>query len=298
MKEPKLRILVVDDNPKTTSILKDLLEKQCCEVYVLKSPSEAFSFLEKNRYVDIVITGIQIRELDKQEVLKMYRLINPDLYIIYLFDIHCTQTIVEALNRGANDYLEKPINENRLISILDRAWHFLRENRTREGISEYLDHFILTLTLQSGALNIGQLQEYLRTSIHNYTYMNYRYILNILQAVEEAVLNAHEHGNLELKSEWKDIFDEEGKSTLFEKIKDEQLSNEVFANRKVMIKIIIKPAFVQITIKDDGTGFCTCKKSLTNVYQEYGKGIAIMNHLMDSVKFNNIGNQVTIRKYS
>ena len=129
-------------------------------------------------------------------------------------------------------------------------------------------------------------------------------------ALEEATLNAHEHGNLELESAWKEQLSEDQTVTLFAKIKQDRLQDNNFSQRKLQIELNINQSEIQISIEDSGEGFDTelyltrgvngdpvaVARERHQAGRVGGLGIMLMLKCLDNLEYNYAGNMVKLTK--
>lgn len=115
---------------------------------------------------------------------------------------------------------------------------------------------------------------------------------------QEAITNSVEHGNLGLKSEWREEFDKDGIDR-YAMLKAERLKEPIYANRTVEIQLwVIGPELV-ISLHDEGEGFDTEK---VRSYQDdrpeavHGRGIRILSEVMDSVFYADGGRRLVLRR--
>lgn len=120
--------------------------------------------------------------------------------------------------------------------------------------------------------------------------------LQIRLALQEALRNACEHGNLELDSRWKEEWS--GSTDKFSVVRRERLADPHFADRMVSVTSWFDGEAVEIVVKDQGSGF-----SVTNVHQAkkneiscFGRGLTLMKHAVDEVRFSCGGSEVTLIK--
>jgi anti-sigma regulatory factor (Ser/Thr protein kinase) len=120
--------------------------------------------------------------------------------------------------------------------------------------------------------------------------------LKVRLAVQEAVLNAFEHGNLELESHWKD--EKVGESDRFSVVRQERLADSQFANRMVTITSWFDGHVVEIVVKDQGRGFDPTKpaKQKRDNLSCFGRGLTLMKSAMDDVHYSCGGTEVTLVK--
>ncbi|HUZ92874.1 MAG TPA: ATP-binding protein [Candidatus Paceibacterota bacterium] len=121
-------------------------------------------------------------------------------------------------------------------------------------------------------------------------------IFKIGMAFREALVNAIAHGNLGLASP-----EEEGATLIAAAEKKHgELAAAGMAEKYVIVHIAISPAEVRMTVKDEGEGFSWRKLpdpgDPEHVLRTSGRGIVITRNFMDSVEFNESGNEITLMK--
>jgi len=99
-------ILVVDDDEGTLELLRMGLEKRGFQIMLAKNGIEAFKMIEEDA-PDLIILDLMMPYVDGLQVCQRVRA-NHDIPIIVLSAIGLEETIVKALDFGADDYLIKP----------------------------------------------------------------------------------------------------------------------------------------------------------------------------------------------
>lgn len=121
--------------------------------------------------------------------------------------------------------------------------------------------------------------------------------LRLELAYQEALANSVEHGNLELLSEWKEHFDAEGRDR-YALVRDERVKLEPYSSRKV--RVIAECAERELTIRiiDDGPGFSldAVRAVPRTELQLSGRGLDIIDEVMDEVTFENGGREIIMKK--
>ena len=121
-------------------------------------------------------------------------------------------------------------------------------------------------------------------------------MLRVELALQEAVTNSVEHGNLGLRSEWKEEFDREGLDR-FTREKQERLRDPFFALRKVKIAVQYFENVLDISIQDEGDGFEHHSKSPSVGLESYGRGLKMIRSNMDEVSFDDNGRVIRMKKF-
>lgn len=120
MKEEKLiTILIVEDDKNTREGLSRALDSDY-NIILAESGERALSLLQEN-YVDIMLTDLRMPGLDGLTLLQRVLATNPQIVCILLTAYGNVETAVEAMKRGAYDYLTKPVNLDHLDMLLKRA---------------------------------------------------------------------------------------------------------------------------------------------------------------------------------
>jgi two-component system, NtrC family, nitrogen regulation response regulator NtrX len=114
------RILVIDDEKSIRGTLKEILEYEKYEVDLAASGSEGLALYAENKY-DIVLCDIKMPEMDGLEVLSKLFEIAPDTLVIMISGHGNIDTAVNAIKQGAYDFIEKPLDLNRLLITIRNA---------------------------------------------------------------------------------------------------------------------------------------------------------------------------------
>ncbi len=122
------KVLLVDDDMRNIYSLYNALEQQGMEVVVAHDGKEALQKLEEEINVDIVLMDIMMPEMDGIECTQKIRLIEDykDLPVIALTAKAMKGDKEKCIQAGASDYLSKPVDMERLISLM-RVWVYDRK---------------------------------------------------------------------------------------------------------------------------------------------------------------------------
>ena len=113
------KILVIDDEPAIRRILREILEHEKYNVDDAASAIEALPLVKENEY-DAILCDIKMPQMDGIEFLEKARQIS-DAPIIMISGHGTIDTAVEAIKKGAFDYISKPPELNRLLITLRNA---------------------------------------------------------------------------------------------------------------------------------------------------------------------------------
>jgi two-component system response regulator RegX3 len=116
-------ILVVDDDPTNTKLLKFLLTDEGYEVTTALSATEALRCMETNGY-DMILLDIMMPEMDGLELCQQIRT-TSHTPIIFITALGETQDKIAGLRAGGDDYISKPYDPSEVVA---RVWAVLRRS--------------------------------------------------------------------------------------------------------------------------------------------------------------------------
>ncbi len=113
------KILVVDDEKSIRNTLKEILEYEKFEVDDAADGMEALEKARSNRY-DVILLDIKMPRMDGIEVLEQLMKFS-DVPVVMISGHGTVETVVEAIKKGAYDYITKPLDLNRLLVTIRNA---------------------------------------------------------------------------------------------------------------------------------------------------------------------------------
>lgn len=114
------RILVIDDERAIRNTLKDVLEYEKYEVDLAEDGMKGIEMFSANSY-DIVLCDIKMAKMDGLEVLAKIMEVSKDVPVIMISGHGNIDTAVDSIKKGAYDFLEKPLDLNRLLITIRNA---------------------------------------------------------------------------------------------------------------------------------------------------------------------------------
>ncbi len=113
-------ILVVDDEPDIRSELGLFLEKQGYKVITAGNGKEAFDMYKKQK-PDVVISDYRMPVMNGFDLLLNIKKINKSAYVILVSAVVDLDPFVMTKNRGVYEFMEKPLDLNKLTELIQRA---------------------------------------------------------------------------------------------------------------------------------------------------------------------------------
>ncbi len=118
--EKMSKILVIDDEKAIRNTLRDVLEYEKHEVDLAEDGEKGIELFSANTY-DIVLCDIKMHKMDGLEVLHRITGISSATPVIMISGHGNIDTAVESIKKGAYDFLEKPLDLNRLLITIRNA---------------------------------------------------------------------------------------------------------------------------------------------------------------------------------
>jgi DNA-binding NtrC family response regulator len=134
---PKSTILAVDDDSVVLFLLETHLTEAGFNRITASGGAEALRILEQ-RHVDLIVSDLVMPEMDGRELLERVARLYPGLPTIVISAHGSVESAVDAMRRGAYDYLEKPYNPDDLRITIQRALEYHRMARENREIGEML----------------------------------------------------------------------------------------------------------------------------------------------------------------
>ncbi|MCI0656303.1 MAG: sigma-54 dependent transcriptional regulator, partial [Acidobacteria bacterium] len=119
-RDPAERILLVEDKEGLRDVLRRTLEKEGYPVLPCSDGKQALTRLQRERFL-LVLSDLKLPGADGLEVLRAARRAEPTLPVILMTAFGTVADAVAAMKDGAYDFLEKPVDPDHLLALLQRA---------------------------------------------------------------------------------------------------------------------------------------------------------------------------------
>ena len=126
-----MKILIIDDERSIRNSLKEILDDEGYEVEVAENGVQGCSMVEKEKY-DVVFCDIKMPEMDGMEVLDKFTEMGIDAAVVMISGHGDIDTAVECIKKGAFDFIQKPLDLNRILITIKNAKdkvHLVKETR-------------------------------------------------------------------------------------------------------------------------------------------------------------------------
>jgi DNA-binding NtrC family response regulator len=138
VKRDAVSLVIIDDNPGSLELLSSALAQPGLEIAVASDP-EAGLDLVHSMHPQIVLTDLVMPGMNGMEVLERILEFDPSTDVILMTAHYSTESAVEAIRKGASDYLNKPVS---IAMLRDRIGGLIDEARRRQRTTQLEDELL------------------------------------------------------------------------------------------------------------------------------------------------------------
>lgn len=288
-------VLVVDDSAFDRRLVGGLLAKG--GPWQIEYAEDGQQALEQVPLLhpDLIVTDLQMPRLNGLELVRSIREQSLQVPVILMTGQGSETIAVEALQAGASSYVPKSALPTMLVDTVGRVLSLASEQSRKRALMERLKSYHATFVLNNDASMAIALVGYLQSILADMNVLSESDRLRTGIALEEALLNAAYHGNLEVSSKLR-----EEDHSAFYSLAETRNQLEPYRNRVIEVEVKVDQTGLTYVIRDEGPGFDP--RSLpdptdpANLERPCGRGVLLMRTFMDDVIYNDTGNQVTMVK--
>ena len=292
-------ILLADGNEQSRELFGTFFEGRGWAYDVVPDTSAMEGALERGSY-DIIIADVELSGVDSGQLLTEILTKHPSQAIIAVSPNPTYENALEVFRSGATDLLARPIDFCWLERVVQQIVFSRRNDEREQATFRFMTNAQAEMRFTSVDLaQIASISLPLVGHLAQHGMVTDTEALKIRLAVQEAVLNGLEHGNLELDSRWKEEFGPDGRDK-FSSVRKQRLADPEYANRCVTLKLVYSDARLEISVRDEGKGFLNSRAVPENCAVDSlscsGRGLALMSSAVDEVRFGDNGSVVTLIK--
>ena len=286
------KILVVDDALIDRRIAGACVEENGADVLYAQDGQAALEVIDE-QLPDVVLTDLQMPEMDGLQLVKKVRQSYPSIPVILMTAYGSEDVAAQALRAGAASYVPKKTLRQSLGEALRVVLAAVDATRQRDQVRQFLVDSEARFVLGYEPGGPQALISYLQDGLTRLNFCDDVERLQISTALSEAIANAIDHGNLELSSALRENGD-------YWRLGKERANVEPYRCRRVHITARMTDRKATFKVRDEGPGFDpaslpdpTDPENLTNVH---GRGVMLIRTFMDDVRFNESGTEITMVK--
>lgn len=289
------KVLIVDDSAVDRRLCGGLLKKYVgLHPIYASNGREALSSIPQD-VPDIVVTDLQMPEMDGLELVETIRKHYPSLPVLLMTAHGSEEIAVKALQKGAASYVSKKNLAREIaktvVEVIEVAQAHTKQKRVLECLVQTESRFVLANDISAIAPLVGHLENNLvRMRLCDETCL-----IQVAVALREALVNAVFHGNLEVSS---DLLSTD--PAAYDALVEERRNKSPYRDRRVYVTARETRTEATYAITDEGPGFDPSKLpdplDPSNLEKPSGRGLMLIRTFMDEVIHNERGNQITMVK--
>ncbi|MDB4650376.1 response regulator [Pirellulaceae bacterium] len=286
-------VLVVDDSAVDRKLISTLLSNQTdWHIDVRNDGQQALAYVAEHQ-PDLVLSDMKMPNLDGLSLVGELRSKHPLIPVILITSFGSEELAMEALKEGAASYCPKTRMSRDLIAIARKILAVSLKRRRIEQVLSRVTESTISFTLENDSSLIPPMIEHLQSHMVAWDETDR---LRVGVALDESLLNAMHHGNLEIDSTLRDQGDGSG----YQKAIAQRNQESPFRDRKVKLDAKISSDEIKLSIADEGPGFLPetvpDPTSSENLHKPSGRGLLLIRTFMSEVKHNETGNAITMIK--
>jgi CheY-like chemotaxis protein len=288
-------ILIVDDSLIDRRLAGRLLEKEGEWQAVYAADGAQALDLMARSLPQAVLTDLQMPVMDGLALVEEIRKLYPNTPVVLMTGQGSEEVAVMALKAGAASYVSK---RRLAIDLATAVTQVIAASRTDAGRRRAMGCLSLRTAqfdLENDPSLINPLVALLRDDMLSVGVCDENGAMRAGIALEEALLNALYHGNLEVSSDLKQENDQ-----AFHQLAAERRFVPPYSERRTRVVARLAQDSAEFVIADQGKGFDTSKLPDTDdpeiLLRPCGRGLMLMRMFMDEVTYNSTGDKVTMVK--
>ncbi|UTW50444.1 response regulator [bacterium SCSIO 12827] len=291
---PNVRVLIVDDEDFNRQTLRYCLEPEGFVIDEAADGAEAWAMLSGGEaQYDAILLDRKMPEMDGMEVLSKIKG-DPDLKaipVIMQTAMDLEAEIVDGIEAGVYYYLTKPYDVDVLVSVVrGAADNFARQQRLQQELAKRSGairllaegRFVFMTPKEADSLAVLLAGGFERPPA-------------VAMGLSELMINAVEHGNLELDYKNKSSLMAEGR---WDAVIDARLREAPYKDRRVTVEVTRTTTQTRFRITDEGKGFdwhSYVDLTLERAFDTHGRGIAMARKMaFEAMAYMGAGNIVEV----
>lgn len=289
------RILVVEDSATQAAFMRMLLQDAGYQVSVAVNGREGCDKARAEQPT-LVVTDLYMPEMNGLQLVETLKREYPRLPVVLTTAEGSEEIAVEALNKGAVSYVPKRRTGEMLIETVQQILALAHADRAAQRLLEFQTSAEVAFSVTNEDELVPAIVARLRDQVQQMRICDEIQLMTISTALDEALVNAMIHGNLEVSSNLRVI--DNGKPYR-EQIRQRR-QQPPYRDRRVDVQLSLTREEARFRIRDQGPGFDPSKipdpRDPANLEKVSGRGLLLIHTFMDEVHHNAQGNEITMIK--
>lgn len=293
-------ILVVDDSEIDRQLVAGLLKPQID--WIVQFASDGIEALDmvSQIFPDVIVTDLQMPNMDGIQLCQEVQKTSPHIPIILMTGKGSEELAAEALKAGAASYVPKRAMASSLLDTVEQVLMLASRTTSVDRLMKTNALARYRFCLENDPTLIAPMTDFVKMTMESIELGDQTAQRHCALAIEEALINAMFHGNLELDAGQVQTARKamhEGKTT---PEVNQRRRLQPYADRKINVDIEFKSRSVTMLIRDQGKGFDAASSlasaDLTSQFSGAGgRGLTLIGKFMDQVQYNQQGNEIKLQ---
>lgn len=289
-------VLVVDDSTLDRYLAGALIQEHAgWEAVYAEDGKQALEILREHP-PDLVLTDLQMPEISGLELVEAVQRDFPLIPVILMTGFGSEEIAVAALKKGAASYVPKRNLANDLAHTVQKVLGVSLATRNQQLVMDCLDQTEFRFVLTNDTARIGPIISHVQDQMLQMKLIDKSGLIRVGTSLHEVLVNAIEHGNLEMDSELR----ENGDRNVYQQMLAQRRQQAPYRDRRVQFHARITRTEAVCVVRDEGRGFDPSRlpdpTEPANLEKSGGRGLFLIRTFMDEVRFNAAGNEITVIK--
>jgi CheY-like chemotaxis protein len=247
------------------------------------------------RAVDVILVDLGNPHVEGVDLVDSLHTKLPHTPIVLMSAPYAVSVALEAVRKGAATHFPRDLLDSEPAAVLETLRAAARDHRRRSQAAGRLDQQTFEFTLANDPAEVPAVVARLADAAVEVGLCDRSTARRIGVSMEEALLNAIVHGNLEVSSDLRQ--DEEG---AYDRRIAERRAQAPYAERRVKLSARLSRTEGVFVVQDEGPGFDVSRvpdpTDPENLFRVGGRGILLMRSFMTAVQYGDRGTRVTLVK--
>lgn len=295
MNSAKTKILLVEDSPTQAAHMRFLLEEAGYVVAVAEDGRQGFDAIRAEE-PDLIVTDLHMPEMNGLELVEAVKSEYPSLPVVLTTAEGSEDIATDALSKGAASYVPKRRAASMLVETVKQIVSLVEADRMAKQLLNYQTKADITFLLTNDTSLVPAVIARLNDQVEQMGICEDSQLMCIAMALDECLLNAMIHGNLEVSSDLREI--DEG--TPYRDLIVERRQQPPYQDRRVHVQLTTTRDEAHFVVRDEGPGFDPSQipdpRDPANLEKASGRGLLLIQTFMDEMCHNDKGNEITMTK--
>lgn len=292
-------ILVVDDSETDRKLVGGLLRPKLD--WIVQFAENGVQGLEMmgSIFPDVVVTDLQMPEMNGIQLCAEAQAEYPHVPIILITGKGSEELAVDALEAGAASYVPKSALAGSLLDTVEQVLALAHHDQSLDRLLKYNTNTRYKFNFKNDQTLIAPMTDFVKRTMEQLELGDQTEQRHCAVAIEEALINAMFHGNLELDG----LQVQEARRAMHDgemaELVREREQESPYKERRVRVAIEFNRSEVKILVRDEGNGFDAAGKlisadDLSQLSGAGGRGLTLIRKFMHDVEFNSDGNEIKL----